>query len=153
MSDAITREDVIRMAKESGFKACVGTTDKEGNYHPFVNALGKDIPIEWLERFAALAALRAQPASQYLCNGTPFKVAVRNGDAMLPYLPDELGGRWVALVAAEDDCHLRAQPDHSELVKRLRNFDFGSSDVDQWIEIMDEAADALDGKAIGETMV
>ena len=54
---SITREDVIRMAKESGFKACVGTTDKEGNYHPFVNALGKDIPIEWLERFAALAAL------------------------------------------------------------------------------------------------
>ena len=59
---SITREDVIRMAKESGFKACVGTTDKEGNYHPFVNALGKDIPIEWLERFAALAALdTAQP--------------------------------------------------------------------------------------------
>lgn len=61
MTDSINREDVIRMAKESGFKACVGTTDKEGNYHPFVNALGKDIPIEWLERFAALAALRAQP--------------------------------------------------------------------------------------------
>ena len=60
---SITREDVIRMAKESGFKACVGTTDKEGNYHPFVNALGKDIPIEWIERFAALAALdTAQPA-------------------------------------------------------------------------------------------
>ena len=62
MTNAINREDVIRMAKESGFKACVGTTDKEGNYHPFVNALGKDIPIEWLERFAALAALRARPA-------------------------------------------------------------------------------------------
>ena len=61
MTDAINREYVIRMAKESGFKACVGTTDKEGHYHPFVNALGKDIPIEWLERFAALAALRAQP--------------------------------------------------------------------------------------------
>lgn len=61
MTDAITREDVIRIAKESGFKACVGTTDKEGNYHPFVNALGKDIPIEWLESFAVLAALPAQP--------------------------------------------------------------------------------------------
>ena len=64
MTDAINREDVIRMAKESGFKACVGTTDKEGNYHPFVNALGKDIPIEWLERFAALAALRAKPVPE-----------------------------------------------------------------------------------------
>ena len=69
MTDSINREDVIRMANESGFKACVGTTDKEGNYHPFVNALGKDIPIEWLERFAALAALRAQavPVTETYC--------------------------------------------------------------------------------------
>lgn len=61
MNEAISRDDVIRMAKESGFKASVGKTDKEGNYHPYVNALSKDIPVEWLERFAALAALRAQP--------------------------------------------------------------------------------------------
>lgn len=106
MTDSINREDVIRMAKESGFKACVGTTDKEGNYHPFVNALGKDIPIEWLERFAALAALRAQP-------------------------------------------------DHSELVKELR-LTIGRDRVDdddnvalvpRWI--VEQAADALEGKAIG----
>jgi hypothetical protein len=61
---------------------------------------------------AALAALRARPTIKYLCNGVSFKVHVRNGDAMLPWLPDELGGRWVALVAAEDDCHLRDQPDN-----------------------------------------
>ena len=69
---------------------------------------------EATELVAFVAALRAQPASKYLCNATRFKVAVRNGEAMLPCLPDELDGRWVALVAAEDDCHLRAQPDHSD---------------------------------------
>lgn len=102
--------------------------------------------VTMLDQFhAALAALRAQPASQYLCNGTPFKVAVRNGDAMLPYLPDELGGRWVALVAAEDDCHLRAQPDHSELARELRE----ESDHElhfETRELLRKAADALEGK-------
>ena len=72
-----------------------------------------------IDREKLIEALRAQPASKYLFNATRFKVAVRNGEAMLPCLPDELGGRWVALVAAEDDCHLMAQPDHSEMIARL----------------------------------
>ena len=46
--------DVIRLALEAGFKASVGKTDLDGKYHPDVNALSKDVPIEWLERFAAL---------------------------------------------------------------------------------------------------
>tara|TARA_R110000868_G_scaffold54575_1_gene170495 strand:- start:8549 stop:9046 length:498 start_codon:yes stop_codon:yes gene_type:complete len=56
----------------------------------------------------AIADDRAKQVPQYLCNGMRFKVANRNGEAMLPCLPDELAGRWVALVAAEDDCHLLA---------------------------------------------
>jgi len=56
----------------------------------------------------AIANDRAKRVPQYLCNGMRFKVAVRNGEAMLPCLPDELNGRWVAFVAAEDDCHLLA---------------------------------------------
>ena len=48
--------DVIRLALEAGFKASVGKTDLDGKYHPDVNALSKDVPIEWLERFAALVA-------------------------------------------------------------------------------------------------
>ena len=46
--------DIIKLAREAGFRASVGKTDKEGNYHPDKNALSKDVPIEWLERFAAL---------------------------------------------------------------------------------------------------
>ena len=48
--------DIIKLAREAGFSASVGKTDKEGNYHPNVNALSKDVPIEWLERFAELVA-------------------------------------------------------------------------------------------------
>ena len=50
----MTRDDVIRLAREAGFKASVGKTDRDGKYHPNVNALSKDVPVEWLERFAAM---------------------------------------------------------------------------------------------------
>ena len=46
--------DVIRLAREAGFKASVGKTDRDGKYHPNINALSKDVPVEWLERFTAL---------------------------------------------------------------------------------------------------
>ena len=52
----MTREDIIRMAREAGFKASIGKTDKDDKYHPDVNAIGRDVPVEWLERFAALVA-------------------------------------------------------------------------------------------------
>lgn len=48
--------DVIRLAREAGFKASVGKTDLDGKHHPDVNALSKDVPVEWLERFTALVA-------------------------------------------------------------------------------------------------
>jgi len=50
----LTREQIIAAAKAAGFKASVGKTDKEGVYHPYINALGKDVPVEWLKRFAEL---------------------------------------------------------------------------------------------------
>jgi hypothetical protein len=46
--------DTIELAREAGMKASRGKTDKDGNYHPFINALGKDVPIEWIEAFEAL---------------------------------------------------------------------------------------------------
>ena len=52
----MTKDDIIRMAREAGFKASVGKTDKDDKYHPDVNAIGRDVPVEWLERFAALVA-------------------------------------------------------------------------------------------------
>jgi len=54
------REEIIRMAKEAGMRASVGKTDKEGNYHPDKNALGNHVPVEWLERFAALLQSNAE---------------------------------------------------------------------------------------------
>ena len=52
----MSRDDIIRLARDAGFKASVGKTDKDGKYHPDVNALSRDVPVEWLERFAALVA-------------------------------------------------------------------------------------------------
>ena len=50
----MTDNDIIKMAREAGMKASIGKTDKNGVYQPYVNALGKDVPIEWLEAFADL---------------------------------------------------------------------------------------------------
>jgi hypothetical protein len=70
----MTKEQVIELAKQAGFNASVGKTDKEGNYHPYVNAIGRDVPFEWVERFYALvrnAALEdakqlfSQPHQEY----------------------------------------------------------------------------------------
>lgn len=58
----MTADDIIRMAREIGFKASVGKTDKHGVYHPDINAIGKDVPIEWLERLVALAAAAEREA-------------------------------------------------------------------------------------------
>lgn len=52
--EKIDRESIIRLAHKAGFKASIGKTDKKGKYIPYINALGKEVPIEWLEKFAAL---------------------------------------------------------------------------------------------------
>jgi hypothetical protein len=60
--------------------------------------------------------LRAQPVRepiQFLCDATRFKVRQAEGDeaGRIYGLPSELNGKWVALVAADDDCHLNlSQP-------------------------------------------
>lgn len=43
------REQAIHYARESGFKAGVGKTDKNGKYTPNINALFKEVPVEWIE--------------------------------------------------------------------------------------------------------
>jgi hypothetical protein len=57
-------------------------------------------------------ALAAQPPVQpvaFLANGTRFKISYdsRQSGGQIHGIPPELGGRWVAFVAAEDDCHLK----------------------------------------------
>jgi hypothetical protein len=54
-----------------------------------------------------------QPAQQepvaFLVNGTRFKISYdsRQSGGQIHGIPPELGGRWVAFVAADDDCHLK----------------------------------------------
>ena len=57
--------------------------------------------------------LAKQPAQQepvaFLANGTRFKISYdsRQSGGQIHGIPPELGGRWVAFVAADDDCHLK----------------------------------------------
>jgi hypothetical protein len=54
-----------------------------------------------------------EPAQQepvaFLANGTRFKISYdsRQSGGQIHGIPPELGGRWVAFVAADDDCHLK----------------------------------------------
>lgn len=61
--------------------------------------------------YKALAAQAGQigPVS-YLANGTRFKASKFPYGVCINGLPKELAGRWVALVAADDDCHMKAHP-------------------------------------------
>lgn len=63
------------------------------------------------EAGVSLNAAPVQPVKHepvaYLDNGTRFKVTLTDSDCYIKSLPRELGGRWVALVAAEDDCHIK----------------------------------------------
>jgi len=75
-----------------------------------------DVVQEWADRARAAeaAAPQAMPVQEpvkFLANGMRFKLTGSAGCAA-SYIgfPPELGGRWVALVAAEDNCHLAAAP-------------------------------------------
>jgi hypothetical protein len=70
---------------------------------------------DWLDSKAAITAIkqaRSAPAQEpvaFLANGTRFKISYdsRQSGGQIHNIPQELGGRWVAFVAAEDDCHLK----------------------------------------------
>ena len=85
-------------------------TTAQAMTHPAVaetiNTLGKMCD----ELRATLEAQPVQPsAPKFLLGGTRFKLSI-NEDGMVNCFWNyhELDGRWVALVAAEDDCHLAA---------------------------------------------
>lgn len=61
------------------------------------------------EQAAVLAKLQAQSDPvQFLANGTRFKTTLlADGSVRITGLPYELAGRWVALIAAENDCHMK----------------------------------------------
>ena len=70
---------------------------------------------------------------KFLANGTRFKLSfdTRGKVSSLWNFMDELDGRWVALVAAEDDCHLQsaqpvAQPLSDSEIEKLREKTFST---------------------------
>jgi hypothetical protein len=60
----------------------------------------------------AIKQARSAPVQEpvaFLANGTRFKISYdsRQSGGQIHGIPPELGGRWVAFVAADDDCHLK----------------------------------------------
>jgi hypothetical protein len=68
----------------------------------------KQLSEMWTAMLSAAPPPDVQPVA-YLANGARFKVThdSRQSDGRIYGLPSELNGRWVALVAADDDCHLK----------------------------------------------
>lgn len=62
----MTRDDIIRMARQAGMKACCGRTGKDGTHHPSINALFSTVPVQWLEQFAALVVAADRDARSKL---------------------------------------------------------------------------------------
>ena len=57
---------------------------------------------------ANLDELQRQKPVEFLADATRFKTTMlANGRVLINDLPRELAGRWVAFVAAENDCHLK----------------------------------------------
>ncbi len=72
MTQPINRETAIALAKEVGFKASVGQT-VDDTYHPDRNAIGKSVPVEWVQRFYDLAVAHsrkdAEPVAKIISSG------------------------------------------------------------------------------------
>jgi hypothetical protein len=88
--------------------------------------------------YTAAPAPQAQPVAaqvpvKFLAGGMRFKTAKFPGGVCITGMPHELAGRWVALVAAEDNCHLKssqpvAQPLPQEQIHALLDDFMDSSD-------------------------
>jgi hypothetical protein len=65
---------------------------------------------ECVDAITAIKQARSAPVQEpvkFLANGTRFKTSEFPYGVCINGLPKELSGRWVALIAAEDDCHLK----------------------------------------------
>lgn len=56
------RDEIIAMALVAGMSANIGYTEASGEHFPAVAALKTSVPVQWLERFAALVAAREREA-------------------------------------------------------------------------------------------
>ena len=62
----MSRDEIIAMARDAGFTANCGHTDRDGTHHPAINALSASVPVQWLERFAALVAAKEREVCAHL---------------------------------------------------------------------------------------
>jgi hypothetical protein len=109
------KDEALKLALEAAYLAGFNASGEgyNGEYGidcPEENAIWKKDRDN--ELTAIKQALAAQPPVQpvaFLANGTRFKISYdsRQSGGQIHGIPPELGGRWVAFVAAEDDCHLK----------------------------------------------
>ena len=63
------RDEIIAMALVAGMSANIGYTEASGEHFPAVAALKTSVPVQWLERFAALVAAKEREACAQVCEG------------------------------------------------------------------------------------
>jgi hypothetical protein len=109
----MTRDDVIRLAREAGMDAMVGTI-RAGKYEPKVNALKSSVPVEWLERFAVLVAAAERSACAKLCMDKAHKMereavdAEKEGDDNTR--DDSLATAWALAVCSQEILARKDEP-------------------------------------------
>ena len=113
----MTKDEALKLALEA-LEATLGTliaANEKGiitdtiwfsKYETLFDYISSEIAV-----FNEALAQPEQEPVKFLAYGSRFKIS----DTSIHGIPAELAGRWVALVAAEDDCHLKLtippQPD------------------------------------------
>lgn len=102
IEEAFSTERALKLALEA-LESC-GTNYGYNGANQYFDEGEVDNAITAIKQ--ALAAPVQEPV-KFLANGTRFKTSEFPYGVCINGLPKELSGRWVALVAAEDDCHLQ----------------------------------------------
>jgi len=86
----------IRVVSAEGEAWRLRSADKNDMFNNFI--------FRWAE--AMLSAAPAQQSVKFLADSTRFKITLTHHVCKITGLPRELGGKWVALVDADNDSHL-----------------------------------------------
>ena len=89
-------EEIIAMAREAGFTANCGHTDRDGTAPPAINALSASVPVQWLERFAALVAAAEREACALVCAGEEARALYNFDNDLEANRPFWNGGSQIA---------------------------------------------------------
>ena len=113
MTNIKTPSDLVNRLRETASKGVSvwGDLQMEAAREIEILTAEREAYVSAMDRLQS--ALPAQEPVKFLANRTRFKLSfdTRGRVSSLWNFMDELDGRWVALVAAENDCHLQsAQP-------------------------------------------